>query len=78
MSNCQNVYIIHTDTRLISFEFPTSLYEQKMAITITNNAQPLLLSCLHHDTITKRLATSWTWVIWRKICVFVDHCNITC
>jgi len=33
MSNCQNVNIIHTDTRLISLQFPTSIYEQKIAIT---------------------------------------------
>jgi hypothetical protein len=34
--------------RLISLKFPTSLYDQKMAITITNNVQPLFLGCLHH------------------------------
>ena len=34
MSNCQNVNYIPTDTRLISMDFPTSLYEKIIAITI--------------------------------------------
>ena len=32
----------------MSLELPTSFYEKDRAITITNNAQPLFLGCLHH------------------------------
>ena len=78
MSNCQNVNIILTDTRLISLEFPTSPYEQKMAIVITNNAQPLFSSCLHHRHYYKENGHSCTWVIGGNICGFVDYFDITC
>ena len=43
MSNGQNVNIIPTDTGLISLEFPTSLYEQKLAIIVPIIMPPSVL-----------------------------------
>jgi len=53
MSNCQNVNFLHTDKCLISLEFPTSLYEEATVIKITDDTEPLLLSCLPHTITTK-------------------------